>query len=682
MREMSSKQLYPFLLPRNSAKGPPKSNANGTHIRHIFLEVTVKNASMDQSHQNKSRLVSDRFPPILTVKLAVCLQQELVFLGQLYSDRLTGMLVGFHGSIPATFVPILENLQQIQREGDLAFRKWVLLGYNGHKDGDNIPPPAYARKPGFIFPPASITNLIVDNVPLDPSTPESVDTLKLQTQTGLDCGQCQGLVAALTREYALTQGPPGTGKSYLGVKIVQALLEIKKKAKLNAIIVICYTNHALDQFLKHLLDATELEGKNLRVVGKGIGKTGVESKTLGMSYKGVEDCLSWATMGNFVRHKWPIIHDQLERLDPEGFTTVTDDKLLKWLRVKSMTIRKGQNESQVDGVRLEGLTRAAKEDIHSLSIPERHVLAIDWFKQWRESETASLFDAIDRAASLRDDINAVHEEFNRRALIQADVVGITTTSFARHIKTLRRIGTKVIICEEAAEVMEALRISDACGDKSDSRVDFLEWKTYSEINLDETPIIVLGCGHFFTSESADGLVGLDEVYTRDKDGKFEGLRDVSSSLARAIPLCPDCKQPIRQFVTKRCNRVINRAVMDETYKRFLSKGRIDLEGLELRLNDIEDKLNSKGALLLGWNAQLQFKALFTDCERLGTEASTLSKTMEAENQPMKRLMNVITICQKPQTDEIASLSARMEAINLATREPDNQITLGARLIHI
>ncbi|KAJ5144090.1 uncharacterized protein N7515_002877 [Penicillium bovifimosum] len=1222
--------------------------SQGTHRRLIFLEVTVKNASKDQGPR-KSSLVSDTYPPSITVKLAACLQDELMFLGQLYSERLTGILVEFHGLIPATFVPILENLQQIQREGDLAFRKWILPGQKGDKDGQNIPPPAYARKPGFIFPLTSIANLPAGDVALDPSASESIDILKLQTTTGLDYGQCQGLIAALTREYALIQGPPGTGKSYLGVKIVQALLEIKTKAKLNPIIVICYTNHALDQFLKHLLEvgiqriirmggrsqAPELEGKNLRIVSQDIGKTRLESKSLGMSYGGIEDCmktagyamkplhqsqkgLSWAALGNFVRRKWPTIHEQLERPDPEGFETVTDDKLLNWLGVKFMKIQNGQNEGEVDGVRLEGLTRAAKGNIHSLSMPERQILAMDWFKQWRESETASLFEAIDRATRHRNNINAVHEEVNRRALIQADVIGITTTSLARHIKTLRCIGTKVIICEEAAEVMEAHVISalmpgvehfiqigdhrqlrpqiqnyslslesstgkawqldrsqferralgepglkpapisqlnvqrrmrpeisqlirrvypkvedhesvttvpnvvgmkdnlfwldhqchedsrddgsrvkshsnqwevdmatalvrhlvrqgaykstdialltpytgqlrklrsslsndfeiclserdletlaaegfetvedenpesnshkalekkallqtlrlatvdnfqgeeakvivvslvrsntkskvgflrtenrinvllsraqhgmylignaqtylnvpmwadvhsqlsraDAvgtelalccprhpetpilcseprdferkspeggcslpctrrlepcghqcqakchstvmhdgfacgkpcpriratcdhecpklcgekcgpcmtkvqdvelpcghikqvvfchqrsnlgavkcdvqvektvpkcgheiqvgcskdvaspgfrcpepctdilscghncsdccgkclkevvdgrritehpkcrkkcdrphgvcnhrcpkechdgqscgyceakcetnhiigpmlalsmrlnlrksmctmhremhlCGDKSDARVDLLEWKNYSEINLDETPIVVLGCGHFFTSESVDGLVGLEQVYTRDKDGNFEDLRDVSSSLASAIPSCPDCKQPIRQFVTKRYNRVVNRAVMDEIYKRFHTKGRIDLEVLESRLNDLERKVNSK-ALLVGL-ARSYHTSLWTACERLGTDAVNLSRSMEVENQPMKRLRDAITINQKLQEDGIASLSARIEAINLATREPDSQITLRARLIQI
>jgi hypothetical protein len=211
--------------------------SQGTHRRLIFLEITVKNASSDRAHQNKSSLVSDRFPPSITVKLAACLQQEMIFLGQLYSEKLAGILVDFHGLIPATFAPILKNLQRIEREGDLAFRRWVLPSRTVDENGHSIPPPAYARKPGFFFPLTSITNGGADNVSLDPSTPKSIDTLKLQTQTGLDHGQCQGLIAALTREYALIQGPPGTGKSYVGVKLVQALLEIKENANLGPILV-------------------------------------------------------------------------------------------------------------------------------------------------------------------------------------------------------------------------------------------------------------------------------------------------------------------------------------------------------------------------------------------------------------------------------------------------------------
>ena len=181
------------------------------------------------------------------------------------------------------------------------------------------------------------------------------------------------------------------------------------------------------------------------------------------------------------------------------------------------------------------------------------------------------------------------------------------------------------------------------------------------------------------------MVGLDEVYTRDKDGKFDGLRDVSASLASAVPSCPDCKLPIRQFVTKRYNRVINRAVIDETCKRFLIKGCTDLERLQSRLNDIEAKLNSTTyapSISRELGTSSKFPTRYADCDRLKKEASTLSKTMEAEHQPTKRLMDAIAIYQKSPRDEIVSILAQMNEMKIATREPDTQITLGARLIGI
>jgi hypothetical protein len=69
----------------------------------------VKNACKDRTPLQKSSLVSDRFPPSITVKLATCLRQEVALLGQLYSAKVSGVLVDFHGVIPATFVPILKN---------------------------------------------------------------------------------------------------------------------------------------------------------------------------------------------------------------------------------------------------------------------------------------------------------------------------------------------------------------------------------------------------------------------------------------------------------------------------------------------------------------------------------------------------------------------------------------------
>jgi hypothetical protein len=222
-----------------------------------------------------------------------------------------------------------------------------------------------------------------------------------------------------------------------------------------------------------------------------------------------------------------------------------------------------------------------------------------------------------------------------------------------------------------------------CGDKGDARVDLLEFKTYSEIDLDESPIVVLGCGHFFTCETLDGLVGLDEVYTRGKFGNFDGLRNTSASLASAVPSCPDCKRPIRQFATKRYNRVINRAVMDETCKRFLTKGRVDLEGLEIRLKTIEDELDStRNRFSLSIALSGSLRGRYAPADRLKMEASKLSEKMKAEHQPTKKLMDAITLSREQSDNGMCSLSRKLERLKISTPEPDNQITFGAGLIQI
>ena len=106
--------------------------------------------------------------------------------------------------------------------------------------------------------------------------------------------------AALTCELAMIQGPPGTGKSYVGIELVKILLantspetpaapaarpeprapnvaavpapqqvpdpsEVPKPVT-GPILIVCLTNHALDQFLESLHNA---DIKNIVRVGAG-----------------------------------------------------------------------------------------------------------------------------------------------------------------------------------------------------------------------------------------------------------------------------------------------------------------------------------------------------------------------------------------------------------------------------
>ena len=99
----------------------------------------------------------------------------------------------------------------------------------------------------------------------------------------LDESQYQAVKLALTNEIALIQGPPGTGKTYVGTHVMKILLKTRnelgqslqstchKRSIQNIpssilcrrpILVITYTNHALDQFLVSLL---EFESQIIRI---------------------------------------------------------------------------------------------------------------------------------------------------------------------------------------------------------------------------------------------------------------------------------------------------------------------------------------------------------------------------------------------------------------------------------
>lgn len=69
----------------------------------------------------------------------------------------------------------------------------------------------------------------------------------------LETNQLEALKNMLTKEISLIQGPPGTGKTYVGSHAVKILLQ-NKQYYTGPILVVCYTNHALDQFLENFIE--------------------------------------------------------------------------------------------------------------------------------------------------------------------------------------------------------------------------------------------------------------------------------------------------------------------------------------------------------------------------------------------------------------------------------------------
>jgi hypothetical protein len=243
-----------------------------------------------------------------------------------------------------------------------------------------------------------------------------------------------------------------------------------------------------------------------------------------------------------------------------------------------------------------------------------------------------------------------------------------------------------------------------CTAKQDSRVDLLEMKTYAEIDTNETPIVVLGCGHFFTAESLDGLIGMHDVYISNKVGQFTGLADISGTLAIKIPQCPDCQQPVRQYVTQRYNRVINRAVIDEMSKRFLVNGKTELRGLEHQVDELEEELEhsrpdiissinmaARGnrAAVRSWrgsntNVATQIQNRYETSFRLSKEIKSFLRKVADRHQPAQKLQEAIfyaTIANRSKSLDEALASPSIQD-TFPSVERDSCVTLGGRIVQI
>ncbi|XP_052859883.1 NFX1-type zinc finger-containing protein 1 [Anopheles cruzii] len=90
-------------------------------------------------------------------------------------------------------------------------------------------------------------------VEFDLKQPEGWPMETLAGAIGLNDSQYEAYRMALTNRFALIQGPPGTGKTFIGLKLVETLLANTDRQ----LVLICVTNHALDQFLCGVIRHTE-----------------------------------------------------------------------------------------------------------------------------------------------------------------------------------------------------------------------------------------------------------------------------------------------------------------------------------------------------------------------------------------------------------------------------------------
>ncbi|KAG0247787.1 hypothetical protein BG011_000921, partial [Mortierella polycephala] len=474
-------------------------------------------------------------------------------------------LVECAGGFFESYRPILRALQNCV-PATLPFGKYLAPSVEElaeiRKVGSTIDPPLYSRAPGFTFDLSILLNgheFRLDITNKDSAT-QAVDVL--QRHSTLDDTQASSLVDTLCREVALISGPPGTGKTKIGVDLMRVLLHNSPAMNCGPIICICYTNHALDQFLEHLLDekitgvvrvgsrskSQRLDDYNLENLMSARGKpfsvrqalrdVEVEWEKISKEINRLEkvlrtDTLAWEYVGPILmmnnQEQWEQIEyfqqDEAELEEAGGdflkvqenagqipfvrwatsckaiaeeadddFPKVQENAgqspFVRWATCRDIAEMEQWNKEQGDekvseneknaptsntfALLVEEKTASKKQqpflhtipngnrpletldgDLWNMSKEERQRLLESWKPEVQGSMMELMGSLLKQMEKIGKKKNDAYDDVRRGILRDAKVIGLTTNGAARSQTLIEAVAPKIIICEEAGEVLES-----------------------------------------------------------------------------------------------------------------------------------------------------------------------------------------------------------------------------------
>ncbi|XP_030846999.1 NFX1-type zinc finger-containing protein 1-like [Strongylocentrotus purpuratus] len=555
----------------------------------------------------------------------------------------------------------------------------------------NIRPPAYIRNDRSIE--YDLSPIVSGDVPNAKQTTMRIKTVRILDDrewtrlgnTGLDESQLRAVQAALTQEMTVIQGPPGTGKTYIGLKIVHTLLQNKqiwKEAQVlghagrtghanRPILLVCYTNHALDQFLEGVatynsegivrvggrsssealkrfnlnsLRSSKLREETPRHVRRRIGEVHGEIESLGREVKGLQDKINHTKKGllhervlmkhmtdaqetslnqgnifevdgqSFLVH-WLLGYIQKrcpsEELDvPEdiGLKHEEDDKREEDLNIleeadlldetrrldvdypqdriftgdananfdddtlafrlddldnldaggwqqdrRQVSNRKHNLERKLrSSERMSDQEANAVRDVWGLEEGKRWRLYHYWAHLHRHESHRQLVDKQRKFTNVCQELREARSQEDYEILKNASVVGMTTTGAAKFHMLLQRIQPRIMVVEEAAEVLEAhivTALTESCqhliliGDHQQLRPSPTVFKLGTQYNLDislferminnDVPYQQLVLQHRMRPEISR-LMRMDRLYPSLKDDDcvkgFDDIQGVTKNI--------------------------------------------------------------------------------------------------------------------------------------------------------
>ncbi|CAI5718792.1 unnamed protein product [Peronospora effusa] len=397
-------------------------------------------------------------------------------------SRLRMLLLEFNNVFLVAYEPVLRTLQSIH-PAIMPFLEYLAPETPRTPGESRMEPPIYCLADEFSFDLSSVIRTYPGTVNGGPSQlllrPDQQNSREeceaaLVRYSTLEHDQAKALVQALSSRVACIQGLPGSGKSFIGSMLTRIIVE----AKVSPVLVVCYTNHALDQFLCHLLDVgitrlvriggqckePRLEKFNLNNLPKSFQR--YELKLLYEELDQNADAIAsileelnaetrrptWQSLKWFLETNYPDIYDYFaERYaelyeDEDGNWEVAGchDILDYWIR-----------GNDIDAPQSIWQYRGHGPNIWMWSLARRRDALTEWVNATRSASIEELVQAQRAYLSTMKKIKIVKDEADVNVLECAHIIGMTTTGAAKNQQKITAVAPPVVICEEAGEVLEA-----------------------------------------------------------------------------------------------------------------------------------------------------------------------------------------------------------------------------------
>ncbi|KAK5657152.1 hypothetical protein OQA88_3209 [Cercophora sp. LCS_1] len=296
----------------------------------------------------------------------------------------------------------------------------------------------------------------------------------------VDFSQLLAILDALVSPVSIIQGPPGTGKSFTSAQIANFFHDAGLR-----ILVISYTNHALNQLLEDLLKVGIPGSDIVRIGGKVKCTFAIESLLLSnqtRSYRRSRD--AWGlieklrgsafvhaqsaqkSLGDYLRFtiKWDDISEYLEfSEEDEGFYEAlqvpisNDDWQQAGKKNKAIGpdyLYRQWSHGQGPGIFAKSLSPTSKA-IWAMPPPERQARIQRWTKALVAERLNIVEDRVRRFNNAQEELDIQFSESDAAVVRDKTVLGCTTTGAAKHGRLIRAFRPDVVLVEEAGEILES-----------------------------------------------------------------------------------------------------------------------------------------------------------------------------------------------------------------------------------